>query len=85
MNWSKRAVIETPIFRNSMPLKRYLQITRCMHFANNNLVPNSDKLSKIKPVINFLNQRFKEVYIMKENIAIDKSLMKFKERLSYAI
>nr|XP_022921145.1 piggyBac transposable element-derived protein 4-like [Onthophagus taurus] len=83
MNWSKRAVIETPIFRKSMPLKRYLQITRCLHFANNNLVANTDKLSKIRPVIKFLNQQFKEVYIMKEDIAIDESLMKFKGRLSY--
>lgn len=66
-----------------MPLKRYLQITRCLHFSNNNLVANTDKLSKIKPVINFLNQKFKEVHIMKEDIAIDESLMKFKGCLSY--
>lgn len=57
MNWTKRAVIETPIFRKSMPLKRYLQITRCLHFANNNLVANTDKLSKIKPVINFFEPK----------------------------
>lgn len=83
MNWSKRAIIGTPIFRKPMPLKRYLQITRCLHFANNNLLTNTDKLSKIKPVINFLSQKFKEIYIMKEDIAIDESLMKFKGRLSY--
>ena len=34
-------------------------------------------------MINFLNQKFKEVYIMKEDIAINELLMKFKGRLSY--
>ncbi|XP_017759329.1 PREDICTED: piggyBac transposable element-derived protein 4-like [Eufriesea mexicana] len=83
MNWSKRAVIETPIFRKSMPLKRYLQITRFLHFSNNNLVANTDKLKKVRPVINFLNQKFKELYIMRKDISIDESLMKFRGRLSY--
>lgn len=80
MNCSKRAVIETPIFRKSIPLKRYLQITRCLHFANNNLVANTDKLSKIKPVINFLNQKFKEVYIIK---GLRVSLSHLETLLSY--
>lgn len=40
-------------------------------------------MSKIKSVINFLNQKFKEVYIMKKDISIDESLMKFRGRLSY--
>nr|XP_033190357.1 piggyBac transposable element-derived protein 4-like [Bombus vancouverensis nearcticus] len=83
MNWSKKAVIETPIFRKTMPFKRFLQITRCLHFSDNNSVNNTDKLCKIKPVINFFNQRFKEVYTMQENITIDESLMKYKGHLSY--
>lgn len=66
-----------------MRFKRFLQITKCLHFADNNLANNTDKLCKIKPVINFLNQRFKEVYTMQENITINESLMKYKGRLSY--
>lgn len=42
-----------------------------------------DKLRKVKPVINYLNKKFKEVYVMEENIAIDESLIKFKGRMSY--
>lgn len=42
-------------------------------------------MSKIKPVINFLNQKFKEVYIMKKDISIDESLMKFRGRISNSI
>ncbi|KAK2578804.1 hypothetical protein KPH14_012833 [Odynerus spinipes] len=83
MYWSKRAVIETPIFRQTMPYKRFLQISRFLHFANNNTSNKSDKLNKIKPVIDFFNQKFREIYTMEEDIAIDESLIKFKGRLSY--
>ncbi|XP_043498406.1 uncharacterized protein LOC122521627 [Polistes fuscatus] len=44
MYWSKRSVIETPIFRQTMPYRRFLQISRFLHFANNNLV-NRRRLS----------------------------------------
>ncbi|ELQ75628.1 hypothetical protein THOM_1417, partial [Trachipleistophora hominis] len=35
MYWSKRAFIATPIFRQMIPYKRFLQISRFLHFANN--------------------------------------------------
>lgn len=66
-----------------MPLKRFLQITRFFHFVNNDTTDEIDKLRKVKSVVNYFNKKFKEVYVMEENIAIDKSLMKFKERMSY--
>ncbi|XP_076652740.1 piggyBac transposable element-derived protein 4 isoform X3 [Halictus rubicundus] len=82
MNWSKRAVIETPIFRKTMPLQRFLQITRFLHFSNNDTTDNMDKLRKVNPVINFFNKKFKEVYVMEDDIAIYESLMTFKGRVS---
>ncbi|XP_015433735.1 PREDICTED: piggyBac transposable element-derived protein 4-like [Dufourea novaeangliae] len=65
-----------------MPLRRFLQITRFLHFANNDVTGNRNKLRKVRPVINYFNEKFKDVYVMEENIAIDESLMKFKERMS---
>ena len=82
MNWSKRSIIETPIFRKCMPLRRFLHITNFLHFANNDATNNRDKLRKVTPVINHFNEKFKDVYVMEENIAIDESLVKFKGRVS---
>ena len=82
MNWSRRAVIETPIFRKTMPWKRFVQITRYLHFVNNDTTDSTDKLRKIKPLTNFFNKKFKEVYTMEEDIAIHESLMKFKGRIT---
>ena len=83
INWSKRAIVETLIFRKIMPLKRFLQITEFFHFVNNDTTDEMDKLRKVEPVINYFNKKFKKIYAMKENIAIDKSLMKFKGRMFY--
>lgn len=83
MNWSKRVIIKTQICRKTMPLKKFLQITRFFHFVNNDTTDEMDKLRKVKPVVKYFNKKFKEVYVMEENIAIDESLMKFKGRMFY--
>lgn len=67
MNWSRRAVIETPIFKKMTPLKTFLQISRCLHFADNNSANNTDELCKIKLVINFLNQNSFDSLIEQKN------------------
>ena len=82
-NWSKRVIIKTPIFRKTMLLKKFLQITRFFHFVNNDTTDEMDKLRKVKPVVNYFNKNFQEIYVMEENIAIDESLMKFKGRMFY--
>lgn len=59
INWCKRAIIEIPISRKSMPLKRFLQITEFFQFINNDTNDEMDKLRKVKPVINYFNKKFK--------------------------
>lgn len=76
MNWSKRAIIETPTYsKKSKPLRRFLQITRFLYFANNNVTDNNDKLHDLRLVINNFNEKIKR---HKENIMIDESSMKFR-------
>ncbi|XP_012244020.1 uncharacterized protein LOC100749365 [Bombus impatiens] len=73
----KRAVLETPIFRQTMPFMRFL------HFSDNETDDSKDRLRKIRPVINFWNQKFKEIYTPNEYVSIDESLMKYKGRSAY--
>ncbi|XP_015437848.1 PREDICTED: piggyBac transposable element-derived protein 4-like [Dufourea novaeangliae] len=83
MHWSKREVIETPIFTKVMPLKRFTQISRCLHFSNNLTDCNNDRLHKIRPIINYWNDKFNNIYTPDKNISIDESLMRYKGRLMY--
>ncbi|XP_015180955.1 PREDICTED: piggyBac transposable element-derived protein 2-like [Polistes dominula] len=81
--WTRRGVLETPIFRQTMPFKRFRQISRFLHFSDNETDNSKDRLRKIRPVINFWNQKFKEIYTPSEYVSIDESLMKYKGRLAY--
>ncbi|KAG8238150.1 hypothetical protein J437_LFUL017263 [Ladona fulva] len=42
MNWSKRAIIHTPIFGETMPFRRFLGISLFLHFTNNEKVDRND-------------------------------------------
>ena len=55
-----------------------------MHFADNRtLVENYEKIAKIKPIHDYLSQRFSLLYTPKRDISIDQSLLLWKGRLSW--
>lgn len=85
MNWSKRVIIHTPIFGQTMPYRRFLAITRFLHFANNDSSDKNDKMTKVRSVADYLNEKFHELYIPEEDVSIDESLMKFKGRLGCVV
>lgn len=85
MNWSKRVIIHTPIFAQTMPYRRFLAITRFLHFANNDSSDENDKMTKVRSFADSLNDKFHELYTPGENVSIDESLMKFKGRLGCVV
>lgn len=80
MYWSQDPLVETPIFSKIMPLKRFQSILSLLHFEEESV--ETDKLSKIKPIIEYFVDRFQSIY-RPEKISIDESLMKWKGRLSF--
>lgn len=81
MNWSKRKIIYTPIYEQTMPYRRFLSITRFLHFSDNDCADKKDKMNKVRTIVNFFNEKFEELYTPTENLSIDESLMKSKARL----
>lgn len=81
--WSTKKVIETKIFSEIMSLKRFQLILRFLHFADNAQCQPNDKLQKLRPILDFLNDKYKEVYTPDRDVSVDESLMKFRGRLSY--
>ena len=84
--WSKRAVIETPFFAEVFSRKRFLQILRVLHFVGNSSVPpgpRSDRIWKIRPIYDFLVDRFSNIFIPGKHLCIDESLLLWKGRLFF--
>jgi hypothetical protein len=66
-----------------MPVKRFSWILSNIHANDNSVIPgkghpNFDKLYRIRPVINFLLETFKENYAPTREQAIDGRMIKFK-------
>jgi hypothetical protein len=54
-----------------------------LHFAEDSSADPSDKLRKIRSIIDHFSSKFSELYYSTQDIALDESLMKFRGRLSY--
>ncbi|XP_068093018.1 piggyBac transposable element-derived protein 4-like [Hyperolius riggenbachi] len=85
--WSRDSIDSMPIFSATMTRCRFQLLMSCMHFNNNahQLAPDNpahDRLFKLRPLIDHLNNTFSEVYTPEQNIAIDESLVPFHGRLS---
>ncbi|XP_069092145.1 piggyBac transposable element-derived protein 4-like [Pleurodeles waltl] len=86
--WSTSPLMTTAIFSATMSRNRYLLLLRMLHFVDNTLVlprdhPDSDRLFKIRPILNHFVARFSEIYVPGKEIAVDESLLMFKGRLVF--
>ncbi|XP_046831401.1 piggyBac transposable element-derived protein 5-like [Vespa crabro] len=74
--WSTLSYIETPIFPKTMGLNRFMQIWRMWHFCNNDLLHDkSDRLFKIREVLNYIQQKFETVYTPKQQLSLDECML----------
>ncbi|XP_072007002.1 piggyBac transposable element-derived protein 4-like [Engystomops pustulosus] len=86
--WSKNPIQVTPVYSAVMSRSRYEHIMRFLHFSDNSQAPpssdpNRDRLYKLRPLINMLNQSFIEKYLPEQNVVVDESLLSFHGRLSF--
>ena len=70
---STNPLLKTPFFNNVMPRNRFQLIFEFFHFNDNSNYnshnPNQDRLSKIRPVLDYLMDKFKSVYTPDKHIA----------------
>ena len=83
LHWSAKAMLTTPFYLEVMLRDRFLQILSNMHFANNADNDGSDKLFKIRQVMEAIISNFRKTFTPYENIATDESLLKFHGRLGF--
>lgn len=80
--WSTDPTIETPFFTQVMSRNRFLQIFQSWHFCNNeDISHNSHRLAKVQPVIDYLKQKFNDVY-KPQQLSLDESIIPWRGRLS---
>lgn len=73
-----------PYFAKIMTYNRFLLLKTFLHFADNQNIQDTTRLSKIRPVIDYFNEKFSSLYMPSQEIVIDESLLKWHGRLNFA-
>lgn len=83
--WSSNKLLHDPFISPLISVKRFSWILSNLHLNDNSIQPernspNYDKLYKVRPLINHLQDRFLTCFHLSKNISIDESMIKFKGR-----
>nr|XP_039248220.1 piggyBac transposable element-derived protein 4-like [Styela clava] len=89
MYWqTKHWIFNVPSFGKIMPRDRFLDLTKFLHFCDESEAmshddPMRDRLFKLRPLLNLLEQRLISVYKPHREVSIDESLISFKGRICF--
>ncbi|XP_068171293.1 piggyBac transposable element-derived protein 4-like [Antennarius striatus] len=85
MYWSEDPMEAIPYFNNTMPRNRFQLIGKFLHFNDNASQDAGDKLYKVRPVLDSIISKFKELYQPHENICIDEGMLQWRGRLNFRV
>lgn len=73
------------LYKNSVvsSRNRFQLLLTCIHFVDNATADTSDRLYKIRNLINMTQERFAELYTPGETVALDESMIPFRGRLLF--
>lgn len=82
--WSSDADLGVPLIQKAMARNRFQLILSLLHVNDNSLLTNEnkDKLYKVRPFMENLNQAFSSLYYGTRQLSVDESMIRFKGRSS---
>jgi len=84
--WKKHHLFNITCFSNYTSRDRFLVIMRCFHFAPNiedDQVQPLDRLYKVRPLINYFNNKMNTIYYPKKELSLDESMVLWRGRLVF--
>ena len=81
--WKHDRDLSVPFIANALPRNRFAQILSALHVNDNTAQPkNTDKLYKLRSLLDSLNTNFMELYNVSKRVSVDESMILFKGRSS---
>jgi len=85
--WSSARLFRVTPIAHIMPVKRFKKIRQAIHVNDNSTAPkrgdpNYDKLYKLRPLIDGINERFQSQCIQTTSQSVDEGMIAFKGRSS---
>ncbi|XP_031358564.1 piggyBac transposable element-derived protein 3-like [Photinus pyralis] len=82
MYWSDDEDVSVPFVASSISRNRFQEIKRFLHIADNSKLDKTDKMYKLRPLMNLLNENFRQWGILHQNFSIDEAMVKYFEHHS---
>ena len=84
--WSTDPTIQTSLFSQVLSRDRFKQIWEFWHSSNNsNIVDDSDRLQKVRPILTYLTSKFTSVYTPQRELSLDESIIPWRDRLAFKV
>lgn len=81
--WSRDRVFGQSFAPSVMSRNRFELLLRMLHLTNNETADKSDRIFKIRPLIDALNETFAKYYRPKEQVCVDESQVPFRGRIIF--
>ncbi|GFO20777.1 PiggyBac transposase uribo1 [Plakobranchus ocellatus] len=88
--WTRHPVLHSSFAPKAMVREGFLSILAFLHINDNDsFVPHGqrdyDPIQKIRPFVDYLNAKFKEVYQPQREVCIDEAMIPFKGRFRFKV
>lgn len=83
--FSMNPLYYAPVFHYTLSGRRFEDILRCFSCAYSQQINKSDRLNKVRPLLNILLLNFRNAYYPAEQLSLDESLFLFRGRLSFRV
>lgn len=77
MYWSGDEDLGVQIVSAAMPRNKYDTIKQNIHFADNSNIDKTDKMFKLRPLMNILNEKFKQWGIFHTHLSVDEAMVRY--------
>ncbi len=75
--WSKDDDVHTPIVRVAITRTDFKTMKKYLHFADNRTLDPSDKMAKLRPLIDLLNKKLLQFGVFSKEISIDEQMIPY--------
>lgn len=77
MFWEQSDDVANAAVSSIMSLNRFEEILRYLHFADNLNLPPGDKMAKVRPLFDMMNERYMKFWPVEQDVNVDESMIPY--------
>ncbi|KRZ01632.1 PiggyBac transposable element-derived protein 3 [Trichinella pseudospiralis] len=80
--WSTQPDISVPLVYNTVSRNRFMELKKCIHFADNQMLTKDDKMIKVTPLYDMLNKLLAQFGVFHSLFSVDEAIVPYFSRHS---